>query len=333
MPDAGGPAAAVTSADTLPGTPPGPGAVGRAAARLGRAWDSDLGWSFRHTPLAVAALVLLVLLVAGAVLAPLVAPQDPYDLKQLFIDKAEIPPLWQADGEWPFLLGTDPQGRDILSAILYGTRISLVIGVASVAVAMAIGVTIGLAAGYFGGIVDNLLMRLADTVLSIPTLLVAILISALFRGLLPPGLREPFAAGILILSIGLTGWVQYARTVRASTMLEARKDYVLAARILKVPSIRIMRRHILPNTLTPVLVAATLNLGLAILSEATLSFLGIGMPVTQPSLGTLIRIGNQYLFSGSWWVVVFPSVQLALVVLAVNILGDWLRDALNPRLH
>ncbi len=190
-----------------------------------------------------------------------------------------------------------------------------------------------MAAGFFGGKIDNFLMRIGDTVLSIPTLLVAILVSAIFRELLPQNLREGFSAAILVLSIALTGWVQYARTVRASTMVERRKEYVLAARIIGVKSARIMRRHILPNTLTPVLVAATLNLGLAILSEATLSFLGVGMPVTQPSLGTLIRIGNQYLFSGLWWVVVFPAAQLGLIVLAVNLLGDWLRDALNPKLR
>jgi peptide/nickel transport system permease protein len=198
---------------------------------------------------------------------------------------------------------------------------------------MGVGVMVGLIAGYYGGRIDNILMRIGDTVLSIPTLLLAILVSALFRGLLPPGLRDAFAAAVLVLSISLTNWVIYARTVRALTMVERRKEYVLAARIIKVRPARIMRRHILPNTLTPVLVAATLNLGLAILSEATLSFLGVGMPITQPSLGTLIRIGNQYLFSGSWWLVVFPSLQLGLIVLSVNLLGDWLRDALNPKLR
>ena len=294
---------------------------------------SDLGYSFRHSPVAIIALVLLLLLVVTAILAPWIAPQNPHDLKQIFIDKAELPPIWAKGGEWPFLLGTDPQGRDVLSAILYGTRISLAIGAASVAVSMLFGLTVGLVAGFFGGAIDNILMRIGDTMLSIPTLLVAILVSALFRGLLPPALREPFAATILVVAIALTAWVQYARTVRASTLVERGKEYVLAARIIGVSPARIMRRHILPNTLTPVMVAATLNLGLAILSEATLSFLGVGMPITQPSLGTLIRIGNQYLFSGSWWLVVFPSVQLGLIVLSVNLLGDWLRDALNPKLR
>lgn len=302
-------------------------------SRLRRFLDSDLGWSFRRTPAAWLSALVLLLLIASAFLAPLIAAQNPHDLSQVFIDKAEIPPIWQTDGEWPFLLGTDPQGRDVLSAILYGTRVSLIIGFASVIVSMGLGVTIGLIAGFHGGRIDNLLMRLGDTVLSIPTLLMAILVSAIFRELLPPPLREPFAAVVLVVSISLTNWVQYARTVRASTMVERRKEYVLAARIIKVAPSRIMRRHILPNTLTPVMVAATLNLGLAILSEATLSFLGVGMPITQPSLGTLIRIGNQYLFSGSWWLVVFPSLQLGLIVLSVNLLGDWLRDALNPKLR
>jgi peptide/nickel transport system permease protein len=300
---------------------------------LTRLLAGDIAWSFRRSPVAVGAAIVLLLVALTAFAAPLVSPQNPYDLKQLFLDKAELPPILAVDGEWPYLLGTDPQGRDVLSAILYGSRISLVIGLLSVALAMTIGVTVGLMAGFLGGWVDNLLMRIGDTVLSIPTLLVAILVSAVFRELLPQSLREGFSAAILVLSIALTGWVQYARIVRASTMVERRKEYVLAARIIGVRPSRIMRRHILPNTLTPVLVSATLNLGLAILSEATLSFLGVGMPVTQPSLGTLIRIGNQYLFSGLWWVVVFPAVQLALIVLSVNLLGDWLRDALNPKLR
>lgn len=307
--------------------------MARRESALRRFLASDLGYSFQHSALAVFAFILLVLLMASALLAPWISPQNPHDLSQLFIDKAEMPPIWVKGGEWPFLLGTDPQGRDVLSAILYGTRVSLIIGLAAVAVSMALGVTIGLIAGFFGGWIDNLLMRIADTVLSIPTLLVAILVSAIFRGLLPPAMRDPFAAIILVLAIALTGWVQYARTVRASTMVERRTEYVLAARIIGVSSARLMRKHILPNTLTPVMVAATLNLGLAILSEATLSFLGVGMPITQPSLGTLIRIGNQYLFSGSWWLVVFPALHLGLIVLAVNLLGDWLRDAMNPKLR
>jgi peptide/nickel transport system permease protein len=295
--------------------------------------DSELWWSLKRSKLALAAVVIFVLMVVAAALAPWIAPQNPYDLAQLYLDYAELPPVWSPDGAWPYLLGTDPQGRDILSAILYGSRISLLIGLSSVVVAMSVGVVLGLAAGFLGGWVDNLIMRVGDTLLSIPNLLIAILVSAVFRELLPPELRETFSAVVLVLSIALTSWVQYARTVRASTLVERGKDYVLAARLIGVRPTRIMLGHILPNTLTPVLVTATLNLGLAILIEATLSFLGVGMPVTEPSLGTLIRIGNQYLFSGLWWVVVFPAAQLGLIVLAVNLIGDWLRDALNPKLR
>ncbi len=295
--------------------------------------DGDLIWSFRQNRVAMGAAIVLALVVLTALFAPLIAPQDPYDLAQLYLDDAELPPIWAEDGRRPFLLGTDTQGRDMLSAILYGSRLSLLIGIGSVAVSLTVGILVGLAAGFFGGHVDNVLMRIGDILLSIPTLLVAILVSAVFRELLPAGLRDAFAAGILILAISLTNWVQYARTVRASTMVERGKEYVLAARVIGVRPMKVMLGHILPNTLTPIMVAATLNLGLAILSEATLSFLGVGMPPTQPSLGTLIRIGNQYLFSGAWWIVVFPAIQLGLIVLAVNLLGDWLRDALNPKLR
>jgi peptide/nickel transport system permease protein len=301
--------------------------------RIRRLLDSDLAHGFLHTPSAVISAIVLLLIALTAIAAPLLSPQDPYDLTQLYLDKAELPPIWSADGEAPYLLGTDVQGRDIFSAILYGSRISLLIGFASVIVSVLIGLAVGLTAGYVGGRVDNFLMRVGDLVLSIPTLLVAILVSAIFRELLPASLRDAFTPLILTTSIAITSWVQYARIVRATTMVEARKEYVLAARILQLSSRRIMIAHILPNVMTAVLVTATLNLGLAILSEATLSFLGVGMPVTQPSLGTLIRIGNQYFFSGSWWVVLFPALQLSLIILAVNLLGDWLRDALNPKLR
>jgi peptide/nickel transport system permease protein len=302
------------------------------AGRLRRALDGDLVWWLRRSPPAMIAAVALALAALSALLAPWIAPQDPFDLTQLYLDKAELPPIW-AEGEAPYLLGTDVQGRDVLSAILYGSRVSLLIGFASVLAAAAIGVSVGLVAGYAGGWVDAALMRFGDLVLSIPTLLVAILVSAVFRQLLPPGLRDLFAPVILTGAIAITSWVQYARLVRASAMVEARKEYVQAARILGVRRGRILFAHILPNVLTPVLVTATLNLGLAILAEATLSFLGVGMPPTQPSLGTLIRIGNEYFFSGVWWVVLFPALQLSLIILSVNVLGDWLRDMLNPKLR
>ena len=295
--------------------------------------NSDLYWSFSHSRSAKISALILAVLILAAVFAPLIAPQNPYDGASLDMWKAELPPVWQEGGEWPYLLGTDTQGRDMLSAILYGTRISIVIGVASVALSLVIGMTAGLVAGYFGGFADNFLMRIGDITLSIPTILVAILVSTVVRQMLPDNLREVGASAVLILAIALSAWVQYARTVRAQAIVETGKDYVQAAKLIGVPARRIMANHILPNTLTPIMVAATLNFGMAILTEATLSFLGIGMPPSQPSLGTLIRIGNQFLFSGSWWIVLFPVFQLCLLVVTVNLLGDWLRDALNPKLR
>jgi peptide/nickel transport system permease protein len=300
---------------------------------LTRIRQSDLWWSFTHQRSAVFAAILLTVLIVSAFTAPLYAPQNPYDPAQLELWNAEIPPIWLEGGQWPYLLGTDTQGRDILSAILYGSRISILIGIASVVLALIIGIGTGLVAGYYGGIVEDALMRVGDILLSIPTILIAILVSAIVRELLPPSLRDVGAGGVLVLAIVLSGWVQYARTVRAQTAVERRKEYVQAAQLLKVPARRIMFSHILPNTLTPILVAATLNFGMAILTEATLSFLGIGMPPSQPSLGTLIRLGNQFLFSGMWWIVLFPVMQLCLLVVSVNLLGDWLRDALNPKLR
>lgn len=303
------------------------------AGRLARIRKSDLWWSFWHHKSAVFAAGLLALLVIGAFAAPLFVPQNPFDPAQLSLMNAEYPPIWMEGGQWPFLLGTDTQGRDILSALLYGSRISILIGLASVALSLVAGISLGLVAGYFGGIVDNALMRVGDVLLSIPTILIAILVSAIVRELLPPSLRDIGAGGVLVLAIVLSAWVQYARTVRAQTAVERGKEYVQAAKLLRVPARRIMLWHILPNTLTPILVAATLNFGMAILTEATLSFLGIGMPASQPSLGTLIRLGNQFLFAGIWWVVIFPVLHLCLLVVAVNLLGDWLRDALNPKLR
>lgn len=300
---------------------------------MAKFFGSDIWWSFRQSKMAIFSAILLTILILSAVFAPLIAPQDPYDGAALDMWNAEIPPIWSEAGQWPFLLGTDTQGRDILSAILYGTRISIAIGIASVVLSLFIGMSAGLIAGYFGGFIDNLLMRIGDITLSIPTILIAILVSAIVRQMLPPALRDVGASSVLVFAIALSAWVQYARTVRAQTIVETGKDYVQAAKLIGVPARRIMAKHILPNTLTPVLVAATLSFGMAILTEATLSFLGIGMPPTQPSLGTLIRIGNQFLFSGSWWIVVFPVVQLCLLVVSVNLLGDWLRDALNPKLR
>lgn len=295
--------------------------------------ESETVESFLETPSAVVSAIVLLVIVLSALLAPWISSQNPHDLTQLFLDKSEIPPIWVEGGQLPYLLGTDNQGRDVFSAILYGSRISLLIGFLSVLAASIIGIAVGLTAGYFGGWVDAILMRFGDLMLSIPNLLVAILITAMFREVLPPNLRGDLAPLVLTGAIVMTSWVTYARLVRASTLVESKKEYVLAARILRVRSTGIMVAHIMPNALTPLLVAAPLQLGLAVLAEAVLSFLGVGMPPDRPSLGTLIRIGNEYFFSGSWWVVIFPAVQLTLIILSVNLLGDWMRTALNPKLR
>jgi peptide/nickel transport system permease protein len=298
-----------------------------------RHWlDSDIGYSFRSSPTAlVAALIALVCGIA-ALFAPWVAPHNPFDLVTLELANARLPPAWYAEGSKTFLLGTDDQGRDILSAVIYGARISLAVGLASVVLSVVVGVTLGLLAGYLGGWIDAFLMRLCDVMLSFPAILVALLIAGVGRAMFSNA-HETLAFGVLILSITLTGWVQYARTVRGSTLVERNKEYVQAARVTGVSSLRIMRRHVLPNVLGPVLVLATIHVATAIITEATLSFLGVGAPPTSPSLGTLIRIGNDYLFSGEWWITIFPGVMLVLIALSVNLLGDWLRDALNPRLR
>ena len=298
-------------------------------ARLG---DSDIGYSFRTSPVAMAAAAVAFICIFGAVFANLVAPHNPFDLTTLELSDARLPPAWSAGGSAKFLLGTDDQGRDILSALMFGARISLAVGFASVLLSVLIGVTLGLLAGFLGGWVDAALMRLCDVMVSFPPILVALLIAGVGRALLPNA-PDSLALGGVIISITLTGWVQYARTVRGSTMVERNKEYVQAARVTGVAPLRIMRLHVLPNVLGPVLVLATIQVATAIITEATLSFLGVGAPPTSPSLGTLIRIGNDYLFSGEWWITIFPGLMLIIIALSVNLLGDWLRDALNPRLR
>ena len=297
-----------------------------------RLWDSDVGYSFRTSPMAVAAAVVALICVFGAVFAGWIAPHNPFDLATLELADARLPPAWTAEGSRKFLLGTDDQGRDILSALMYGARISLAVGFASVVFSVLIGVALGLLAGFLGGWIDAALMRLCDVMLSFPAILVALLIAGVGRALFPQA-PDSLALGVLIVSITLTGWVQYARTVRGSTMVERNREYVQAARVTGVAPLRIMRRHVLPNVLGPVLVLATIQVATAIITEATLSFLGVGAPPTSPSLGTLIRIGNDYLFSGEWWITIFPGLMLIIIALSVNLLGDWLRDALNPRLR
>ncbi len=298
-------------------------------ARLG---DSDIGHSFRNSPVAMAAAAVALICIFCSLFANGVAPHNPFDLSTLELSDARLPPAWDALGSSKYLLGTDDQGRDILSALMFGARISLAVGFASVILSVLLGVTLGLLAGFLGGWVDAVLMRLCDVMLSFPAILVALLIAGVGRALFPNA-QEGLAFFVLIVSITLTGWVQYARTVRGSTLVERNKEYVQAARVTGVSGLRIMRRHVLPNVLGPVLVLATIQVATAIIIEATLSFLGVGAPPTSPSLGTLIRVGNNYLFSGEWWITVFPGLMLVLISLSVNLLGDWLRDALNPKLR
>lgn len=295
-------------------------------------WNGDVGYSFRNSPVAIVAAVVAFLCVFCAVFAGWVAPHNPFDLTTLELGDARLPPSWYPEGSGKYWLGTDDQGRDILSALMYGARISLAVGILSVILSVLIGVSLGLLAGFLGGWVDTFLMRLCDVMLSFPAILVALLIAGVGRALFPNA-PDTLALGVLVLSITLTGWVQYARTVRGSTMVERNKEYVQAARVTGVHPFRIMRKHVLPNVLGPVLVLATIQVATAIITEATLSFLGVGAPPTAPSLGTLIRVGNDYLFSGEWWIAAFPGLMLVVIALSVNLLGDWLRDALNPKLQ
>ncbi len=298
-----------------------------------RFFDSDLWFSFTRSRITVVAAIVAASVILGAVFAPWIAPYDPFDLAKIDLMDSQTPPVWMEDGDSRFLLGTDDQGRDMLSAILYGSRISIWVGFASVAFSLVLGVGLGLLSGYVGGKLDAFIMRIAEIQLSFPAILIALLIDGVMRGILPPDMREQLAVMVLVLAIGVSGWVQYARTVRGSTMVEKNKEYVQAARLIGIHPMMIMLRHILPNAMGPVLVIATIHLAVAIITEATLSFLGVGVPVTEPSLGTLIRIGNDFLFSGEWWITIFPGATLAILVLSVNLLGDWLRDALNPKLR
>ena len=296
--------------------------------------DSDLVYSFRTNPVAIIAAIVALLLICGALFAPWVAPHRPFDLATLSLNDSLTPPAWSQGGKATFPLGTDDQGRDVFSTILYGSRISLLVGVSSVLLAMLLGVLLGLISGYIGGRLDAFLMRVADVQLSFPSILIALLINGVARALTHGSYSNDWIPiAVLVLSIALASWVPYARTVRGSTLVEKNKEYVQAARVINVPPLQIMLKHVLPNVLGPVLVIATINIATAIIGEATLSFLGVGAPPTTPSLGTMINNGNNFLFSGEWWLVVFPAVALLLLCMSVNLLGDWLRDALNPRLR
>ena len=303
-----------------------------APGRLRSFLDGDVWHSFKHSPVAIAAALIAVTIVFCAVFANVVAPHQPFDLATLELSDARLPPAWEPEGSRKYLLGTDDQGRDILSVLMYGSRISLFVGVVSVLVSVLIGVALGLLSGFIGGKTDAFIMRICDVMLSFPSILIALLISGVGRALFPQA-QDALAFVVLIVAIALPGWVQYARTVRGSTLVERNKEYVQAARVIGVSSLRIMRRHVLPNVLGPVMVLGTIQIATAIIIEATLSFLGVGMSPTSPSLGTLIRVGNDFLFSGEWWITIFPGAVLVLIALSVNLLGDWLRDALNPRLR
>lgn len=305
----------------------------RPMTRWQRFTDNDIVWSFLHSPGAMIAALVTVVIILACTMAPLIAPFDPFDPAQISLWDGKLPPAWLEGGQPQYLLGTDNQGRDMLSTILYGGRLSIMVGLAAVCLGMVLGVTLGLVSGYVGGATDAVIMRIADVQLTIPGILLAILINGIGRAVLPLELREEFAIYVVIIAIGLTDWPQFARVTRGATLVEANKEYVQAARIIGLPGWLILLRHILPNTLRPVLVIATIGLALAIIAEATLSFLGQGIPPTTPSLGTLIRVGNEYLFSGLWWITFFPAIALVVLVFAVNLLGDWMRDALNPKLR
>ncbi|MEM7544710.1 MAG: ABC transporter permease [Pseudomonadota bacterium] len=295
--------------------------------------DNDIVWSFLSTPSAMIAAAITLGAIAATFAAPLIAPFNPFDPSQISLWDGKLPPAWAEGGQSQYILGTDNQGRDMLSTILYGGRLSIIVGIAAVCLGMVLGVALGVIAGYLGGAVDAVIMRIADVQLTIPGILLAILINGIGRAALPLELREEFAIYVVIFAIGLTDWPQFARVARGATLVEAQREYVQAARVIGLPGWLIMLRHILPNTMRPVLVIATIGLALAIIAEATLSFLGQGIPPTTPSLGTLIRVGNEYLFSGLWWITFFPAIALVVLVFAVNLLGDWMRDALNPKLR
>jgi peptide/nickel transport system permease protein len=302
-------------------------------SRLYRIWDSDVFYSFRRSPVTIVAAIVTVTMLLAALFAPWIAPYNPFNPASLNLMDGFTPPMTESMMGNFFVLGSDHQGRDVLSTILYGSRVSIFVGLSATLFAMTLGVSLGLAAGYLGGTTDSVIMRIADIQLSFPAILIALLIFGVARGIIPPSRQESMAIYVLIVAIGLSNWAQFARTVRGATMVERQKDYVSAARIMGVHPLAILIRHVLPNVTGPVLVIGTIGLALAIIEEATLSFLGVGVPPTQPSLGTLIRIGQQFLFSGEWWILLFPAITLVMLALAVNLLGDWLRDALNPRLR
>jgi peptide/nickel transport system permease protein len=305
----------------------------QSSSRFARFMDSDVLHSFLRSPSAMIAAFITLIFILAALFAPLLAPYNPFDPSQISLWDGKLPPSFADGGDERFFLGTDNQGRDMLSTILYGGRLSIIVGLAAVFLGMFLGVTLGIVSGYLGGTFDAVIMRIADVQLTIPGILLAILINGIGRAFLPVDIRDEFAIYVVIIAIGLSDWPQFARITRGATLVEANKEYIASARVIGLPSWLIMMRHLLPNVLRPVLVLATLGLATAIISEATLSFLGQGIPPTTPSLGTLIRVGNEFLFSGLWWITLFPAIALVILVFSVNLFGDWLRDALNPKLR
>ncbi|MDL2285188.1 ABC transporter permease [Desulfovibrio sp. OttesenSCG-928-F07] len=296
-------------------------------------FKSEFFYNFRRDPVAIGSGIIVLILLIASFFAPLLVSQNPYDGANFSILDELKPPMWSEDGDSQFPLGTDNQGRDMLSALMYGMRTSLLIGLGAVALQCSLGVIFGLLAGYKGGKIDTFIMRVADVELSFSSYMIAILLGAIFQMMFGVANYETIALPFLIIVIGLAEWPQYARTVRASVLAEKNKEYVEAARIIGLRDRRIMFRHILPNTLTPVLVISTVQVANAIMSEAALSFLGLGMPPTQPSLGSLIKYGFDYVLSGQWWITFFPGIVLVVLILAINLLGDWMRDYLNPKLY
>jgi peptide/nickel transport system permease protein len=298
-----------------------------------RFFDSDLFYSFSRNPIVVVSAIVTLIIFITAGFAPWLAPHNPFDPASLDLMDASTPPAWLEEGTSKFMLGTDDQGRDIFSTIMFGSRVSLIVGFSAVLFSVFVGVSSGLLAGYLGGWVDTIIMRIADAQLAIPAILIALMINGVVAITMPQNLQNQMAIYVLILAIGISDWPRYARVTRGSVLVERNKEYVAAAQVIGVHPLYIMTRHVLPNIMGPVLVLGTIGLALAIITEATLSFLGVGVPPTTPSLGTMIRVGNNYLFSGEWWITLFPCISLVSLVLAVNLLGDWLRDALNPKLR
>ena len=295
-------------------------------------YDTDIGYSFFKSKVAIISFVIFLLIAFCSFFAELVSPYNPFDPINISLMDAFIPPVWSEGGDIRFILGTDQQGRDMLSTIIYGSRISLIVGFASIIFAMVLGVFLGVTSGYLGGKYEIIVMRLTDVQLTIPSILMALLVDGIARAIISKSMHDEMAIYVLIFAIGISEWPQFARVTRASTLVEKNKEYVAASKIIGLSGIYIMFKHILPNILRPVLVIATIGLALAIIAESTLSFLGVGVPPTTPSLGTLIRFGNNFLFSGEWWITFFPAIFLVVLALSINLLGDWMRDALNPKL-